>query len=130
MYCTNCGKENSIDSKFCTNCGKKLQTNKNKTCTLRVHRQGQLMGGLWGIDVFIDGKQIGEVYVNGMVEAKVEPGVHEIALGNWIDIINRHKITVEDDDSEVYIDIKMKLALASGGAYEIVDIKRKKYGKS
>lgn len=123
MYCVNCGKEISDDSKFCTSCGK---STKVETCVGKItfHRLPRYMGFAVGIDVYIDGTRIGTVNNNGTVEANVTFGTHKIYFSLWSGS-NEEEITVTEEKPNVYVDIRLKMG-AFTNKTEIVNIRRGK----
>lgn len=53
MYCSNCGKENSANSKFCKNCGKKLSDISNLRVDI-LEEKNRTQKGRGGGNFFVE----------------------------------------------------------------------------
>ena len=124
MFCTNCGKEIGIDSKFCTSCGQSIQNENPKLGKLIFHRVKSVYGCAIGIKIYVDGELIGTINNDGTIEHSVSIGNHKIGFSLWSGA-NQKEINVTDEFPNVYLDIKLKMGFLTTTP-EIVNIRSEK----
>ncbi len=87
MKCTQCQKENPIDTLFCPSCG----ANQNTTIEVKefqplveIYRESSMVGFLFNYKIFIDGIEVGEIANGEKKKFPLSFGLHEVHLKmNW-----------------------------------------------
>lgn len=100
MFCTKCGNEIKDNSKFCIKCGNKLNNEKEITTSkgsITFVRKKQFYGMIVPVKIFIDGREVTSLSVEGTAEISLGLGKHSIAFDLWsgngeydIELTNEH----------------------------------------
>ena len=138
MFCTNCGKEVSNESKFCKYCGAQLKrkdvnvanntvntqneatatvantiASNGKTVKVVFARRKRMMGWAIPIRIFIDGQKVAHLANGASQEVDVPCGVHKVIFDTVGEVYEK-EIDFSAEYSKIYVNLVLRMGLVTG----------------
>lgn len=138
MFCTNCGKEVSNESKFCKYCGSELKrrdvnvvndvastqveatasvadtvVSSGKTVKVVFSRRKRMMGWAIPIRILIDGQKVAHLANGASQEVDVPCGVHKVIFDTVGEVYEK-EIDFSAEYSKIYVNLVLRMGLVTG----------------